>query len=218
MATNSLFKTYMYVNKPEYFYTIKLAVPEITDSIIDSIETSLSKYSIKVASEFRRKPIQENPLDFPNIKNMPVHIADIILEYPASLDMLRSLISDATGISLQQVAVYSENDPREIETDLFLQRRSPEHKKNYKPFLGRDYDKTDYKLYGDEYNMELLKELENERKSRELKVTETPLSKAQVFDHSVLPKDYHSYTDSSSLPKGDVGLFGRVKKINIREI
>ena len=73
------FKDYLSDAYPEYKYTVKLAVDKVTDEMLDCMETCLSKYDLKAASKFKDTPIQESPLDFPNIKNSPVFITEITI-------------------------------------------------------------------------------------------------------------------------------------------
>lgn len=214
MTDKKSFATYIAEVKTEYNYVLKFAVDEMTDVMLDQLEACLKKYELKSASKFRKTPIQESPLDFPNVKNSAVHICDIVMEYPASLDFLRTYICNSVGISPANLAVYSQNDPRQIETDLYVDRNSPEYKKAYKTRLGSDYEETpdaEKEKYGMTYNTGFLKELERVRKERESVTVENPLSPKETIDHSTLPKDYDGFNDPKQLPKHDVGLFGRIK-------
>ena len=213
------FTSYVAENKKEYKYVLKFAVEEISESQIDILESCLGKYELKEASAFRKTPIQESPLDFPNIKNMPVYICDITLNYPASLDFLRTYICNNLSISASQLVVYSENDPRQIETDLYIDRNSPEYREKYKTRLGSDYEETgDKDMYGEKYNVSFLKELNKVRKERESVVVENPLSPKEITDHSTLPKDYDGFNDPKNLKSDTVGFFGRIKKPNLIKV
>src|SRR4249920_399815 len=99
MAEEKSFVHYVAENKTEYKYVLKFAVNEMTDEMIDLLEAGLAKYELKSASAFRKTPIQESPLDFPNVKFTPVFICDITLGYPGSLDFLRIYICNCIGIS-----------------------------------------------------------------------------------------------------------------------
>jgi len=221
MTEKKSFATYVAEVKTEYKYVLKFAVNEMTDVTIDQIEAGLAKYDLKSASSFRKTPIQESPLDFPNVKNTSVYICDLTLGYPGSLDFLREFICNCTGIPMSNVAVYSENDPRQIETDLYIDRNSAEYKKKYKTRLGSDYEEVEgaaEEAYGEKYNTGFLKELEKVRKERESVVVENPLSPAATIDHSTLPKGYEGFNDPKNLKKDDVGLFGRIKRPNLRKV
>lgn len=219
MAEDRSFVSYIAEVKTDYRYVLKFAINEMSDKMIDLLESSLKKYELKEASAFRKTPIQENPLDFPNIKNTEVFICDIALGYPASLDFLRTYICNVLGISPAQLAVYSNNDPRQIETDLYVNRTSPEYLKNYKTRLGSDYEPEDNQhLVGEKHNTEFLKELEKFRKERNKVTVENPLSPKEITDHSTLPKNYDSFNDPKNLKKDDVGLFGRIKKPSLMKV
>lgn len=219
MAEKKTFAHYVAETKTEYKYVLKFAVHEMTDHMIDVLESSLKKYELKSASSFRKTPIQESPLDFPNVKNTPVFICDIVTGYPASLDFLRTFICNNLGISPAMLAVYSENDPRQIETDLFIDRSSAEYKEKYKTRLGSDYEEVgDKDQYGEKYNTDFLKELEKVRKERATVTVENPLSPASSTDHADLPKGYDGFNDPKNLKKDDVGLFGRIKKPNLFKV
>lgn len=216
MTDKKSFATYIAESKTEYNYVLKFAVNDMTDMMIDQLEAALKKYELKTASAFRKTPIQESPLDFPNVKNTSVYICDITMLYPASLDFLRIYICNSLGISPANLAVYSENDPRQIETDLYVDRTSAEYKKKYITRLGSDYPETSEKeLYGETYNTDFLKELEKVSKEREKHVVENPLSPKETIDHSTLPKDYDEFNSPKNLKKDDLSLFGRIKLPNL---
>lgn len=200
------FKDYLSDAYPEYKYTVKLAVDKVTDEMLDCMETCLSKYDLKAASKFKDTPIQESPLDFPNIKNSPVFITEITLQYPASRDYLQTKLSSVLSISEQNIVVYSENDPRIAETDLYLSRVvNREHEGEAK--LGKD----DYKgeegeeaPCHEEQRLEILKDLEQERKDRLKSGNEQ-----YAEQDDVLPSDYDSFDKTKE--ENSPGLFGRMK-------
>lgn len=221
MAEKKSFTNYVAEVKTEYKYVLKFAVNEMTDVMIDQLEAGLAKYDLKSASSFRKTPIQESPLDFPNVKNTAVFICDLVLGYPGSIDFLRTYICNCVGISPACLAVYSENDPRQIETDLYLDRNSEEYKKKYKTRLGSDYEEVEGaadEAYGLRYNTSFLQELEQVRKERKVVTVENPLSPASKTDHSTLPSGYDGFNDPKNLKKDDVGLFGRIKKPNLLKV
>jgi hypothetical protein len=212
------FKQYVAETRKEFKYVLKFALNDMPDLMIDQLEESLKKYELKSASSFRKTPIQESPLDFPNVRNTSVYICDISLGYPGSLDFLRTYICNILGISPQCLAVYSENDPRQIETDLYVDRTSPEFKKKYKTLLGSDYEEVENsqeEKYGEKYNINFLKELENVRKERETVKVENALSQGEKFDHSMMPADYDGFNNDKNLKKNEVGFFGRIKRVNL---
>lgn len=220
MAEKKSFASYVAEVKTEYKYVLKFALHEMTDEMIDKLEACLAKYDLKTASAFRQTPIQENPLDFPNVRNTAVFICDIAMGYPASLDFLRTYICNSLAISPALLAVYSENDPRQIETDLYVDRNSPEFKEKYKTRLGSYHEAVEGEGegYGDKYNVSFLKELEKVSKERKVVTVENPLSPAASEDHSTLPKGYDDFNDSKNFNKNDKGLFGRIKRVPLVKV
>lgn len=214
--SNKVFKEYFADSQVDYTYTLKLAVNEVTDKMMDKLEIALGRYELVSASAFKKTPIQESPLDFPNVRNSPVFISEIKTMYPASRDFLETYISGILGISEQLVVVYSQNDPRKYTTDFYLEVSDPAYKENYKPVLGEEGYPGDVtnaeaaKMYGKEYNTGFLKELEDVCNARTIDIVETPLSVAINHDNSDLPADYHKFNDGADT--GKPSIFGRAPK------
>ena len=177
---------YLKESAKEYKFKLKFAVQEFTEEQKDKLEVALQRYDLRSLSTFKETPIQESPLDFPNVKNTKVFIADMVLGYPATTDMLRLYVSEKACVSEQSVAVYSSNDPREAYTQEWLDRMSPEYKKNYVPRLGTNHEITEVPDYGDAHNKKLLDQMKKERDERVKHVVENPLSPKQTIDNSEL--------------------------------
>ena len=62
------FKQYLAESTKEYNYKIKVA-GDLSEDFGSKLETVLKKYEVKTLSKGKKTPIQEMPLDFPNIKN-----------------------------------------------------------------------------------------------------------------------------------------------------
>lgn len=198
------FKDYLSDAYPEYKYTVKLAVDKVTDDMLDCMENCLAKYDLKAASKFKDTPIQESPLDFPNVKNSPVFISEITLQYPASRDYLQQKLSNVLGISEQKIVVYSENDPRFAETDLYLERMVNHENKGESKLAKGDYkgEEGEEAPCHEEQRLDLLKELEDARKKRES-------NEQYAESDDVLPSDYDSFDKTKE--ENSPGLFGRMK-------
>lgn len=196
------FKYYIEKASPKYKYRVKLAVDDVTECMLDKLEKCLERYDLVYASPFKKTPIQESPLDFSNVENMPVFISDIETTYPSTDKYLQQKISGALGLNEKFVVVYTENDPRKYETDLFLARQGDSE---YQVRLGKD-DYQDEECKVDDYN---------EHKVNILSDLETELSKggAKAEADDVLPADYHEYDKQKE--ENSAGLFGRMKpKVN----
>src|SRR6056297_1589773 len=163
---------YLQESAKEYSYKLKLAAHDVTEEQKDKLESALQKYDLRSISTYKDTPIQQSPLDFPNVKNTKVFVTEIVLGYPVTTDMLRRYVSDKVCMDECCVAVYSGNDPREAYTEQWLERNSEEYKENCKPFLGSDLEETEVPAYGDEYNKNFLADLAAERKERKMHTVE----------------------------------------------
>lgn len=214
MADNKVFKEYYSESTKDYKFTLKLAVQDVDGYTLDCLEACLAKYELVSASAFKKTPIQESPLDFPNIKNSPVHICEIITTYPSTQEFLETYIATALGICKQSVVVYSENDPRGFETDLFLERSSPEFKENYDAALGEEGYPGDLtneeakSLYGDGHNLSFLKSLNDARQKQDVTYAESALMPEQTIEKP--PEGYDDFNKNAD--KEDFGIFGRAPK------
>lgn len=196
------FKEFLAEAKKEYRYTIKLALDEVDDGLLDALEEALGRYELISAGAFTSTPVQSCPLDFPNVRNSRVQISEIVMRYPASRDFLRTHLGNSLKLSEQLIVVYSENDPRGTETALHLERSDPAYTENYKPRLGDD-DYSEYEvdtnLSLEDQKMTLLKELDTERAEKVVDIT----AMAEV------DPDGHDDTFNNALPEETMGLFGR---------
>jgi hypothetical protein len=207
------FKELLQESTKDYNYTIKIATSEISESALDIIESCLQKYEVTKASKFKSTPIQESPLDFPQIQNSAVFISDITLSYPASRDMLRTMLANQLGIPESTIVVYSANDPRQDATDMHLRVNAPDFKDLYEPKLATDISDDDCACTDGmsltDQKMSLLQQLAKDASERTTYRVENPLSPAGVATDDVLPTDYHDFDKQVS--KENPGLFGRLK-------
>lgn len=130
---------YLEESDKTYTYKIKLACNELDDTTLDNLERDLAQLDLLSISPPTSTPYQSHPLDFPNVKNTKVFIITATVGYPASIDMLRTLVAQSVECSLANVAVYTQNDPRDGASQM------PE----VQAVLGQDYveeDAADYYL------------------------------------------------------------------------
>ncbi len=99
------FKEYLTESTQTYDYRIKLA-GDISKDQIKAFEEALVKFDVIKMSEPKTTPVQEDPLDFPGLKNQEVSIFDITLNYPASADQLIEM-AKSTGINPNNVKVIN---------------------------------------------------------------------------------------------------------------
>lgn len=150
-------------------YTFKIGVAgELPEGFQDRMETALKKFGLIDISAGKKTPIQEQPLDFPQLQNMEVTYFETNLEYPTTPQVLQEYLGNACSVSKSHILVRSPNEPRE-------EYQATQENEIYEPIL----TKTDLggesgqKSVGENRVMELLKELEKARKEQ----TEIPQEK-----------------------------------------
>lgn len=188
-----------------YSYILKLAIPAVDDTCIDCLTESLQKYELVSADKFMSTPPQTAPLDFPNVKNMPVHRSKISLKYPASPDFLQNYLAQSLGIPLTFIVVQNEGDPRLADADAYLERNMPEFKQKYVPVLGSDYI-NDESVQGLQAAADASVQSAKDNDSRKIQVATNSLIPDQVIDHS----DLDGYNVKPTEQTGT--LFGRTVK------
>ena len=186
-----LFKDYLTEeSSKEYSYKIKFAVDDLSEEQKDALEAALAKFDVRSVSAFKNTPIQQHPVDFPNVRNSKVFIGEFVLGYPTTVDQLRVYLSDKVGINQQQIAVYNAYDPRDENNEAAMRIRDGIDDDEYETALGNDYPVEDKPAYGIEYNEEFLKELAKKRDERDIVEFENPLmQKTKVDNTSVAPDD-----------------------------
>lgn len=186
----SVFKDYYLVESAkEYKYRIKLAVNDLSADQKAALEDALAKFDVRSVGQFTQSPIQQSPLDFPNVRNTQVHTTEVVLGYPVTVDELRVFLSDKIAINQQEIAVYNNYDPRDAYNDEAVAIRAGRDDE-YVPALGNEYPADEKPAYGKEYNEKFLKELDEVRKDRATVEVENPLMQPTKVDNtSVAPRD-----------------------------
>ena len=111
--------------KKEYGYRIKLAA-DCSDDHLNMLEKCLAKYDVVSVSPFKRKPIQENPVEFVRAKGIKlvseVCSTDIVLKYPVNQRILEVWVAVNLGLDHERVLCYGVNDPRRLESEYAEER------------------------------------------------------------------------------------------------
>lgn len=192
--------------KKEYKYMLKVAIPSFDDALVSKIENSLEKYDLIAITPHKETPIQENPLDFPNVKNMPVFILEFCIEYPLTTDAVERIVSEALNVTRSCVVVYTNSDPRHRYTEDFLRvnLRKNDDSKEYVTVIDKTYDEEEKTkqisnsrpLYGqsqiDEY-IKIYKEEKNKQYS------------TAVVTNKLIPSQKIESPDNAHLNQGPPG-------------
>jgi len=161
------FKQYLAESTKEYNYRIKVA-GDLSEDFASRLETALKKYEVKSLSKGKKTPIQEVPLDFPNLKNTAVTIFELKTSYPASVFEMHSYISNIMRLQPNQLVVRKPGEPTEEYQEEI--KAKAEKKSEFRSVL-QDVEYKDApkvkadEVYGDRANQSLLKELLKARKA-----------------------------------------------------
>jgi hypothetical protein len=194
------FTDYFHDNDREYHYTVKLACDNMSEECVDKMEQALRSLDLVGFGTFSGSPLQENPLDFPNLRNTSVQTADFAVKYPSSTDALERKIAEALGYQRCCVVVYTENDPRKTYTKEFLERRSPAYAEYYEPALANpDYPVTEEETQAQEdypnQAEKMMDVLAAQRKDRKLR----------YHTNTLVPEQKVENADSAGQDMGPMG-------------
>jgi len=143
-------------------YPFKIGIAgTLPEHFVDILETALEKYSLGKMSSGKKTPIQERPLDFPQLQNMEVTYYEVELSYPTTASVLQEYIGQCCGLTQSHVIVRNPNEPQER-----YQEKTKETK--YETLLTKEDlgGESAQKSVGSGHVMDLLKELEKARKER----------------------------------------------------
>ena len=148
-------------SKKTYEFKIGVAGP-LPEGFEDTLETILKKYGANNLTSGKKTPIQERPLDFPQLQNMEVTYFELAVEYPTTSQVLQEYVGKCCGIDQAYIIVRNVNDPREEYQD--TKDDAPYEAMLTKEDMGGETAQED--VAGSRV-MSLLKELETARKENE---------------------------------------------------
>ena len=148
-------------SKKTYEFKIGIAGP-LPEGFADSMETSLKKFNVSNMTSGKKTPIQERPLDFPQLQNMEVTYFEVAVEYPTTSQVLQEYVGKCCGVDQAYIIVRNMNDPREEYQE--MKDDAPYEAMLTKEDMGGETAQED--VAGNRV-MSLLKELETARKENE---------------------------------------------------
>jgi hypothetical protein len=149
------FKEYLTESKKTYAFKVKVA-GEMHEGFEAELKSAMDKFSVVKIGAGKRTPIQETPLDFPELKNKQVTVWEVEVNYPTTPQVLENYIAEVCGCSLSCIRVRAANEPSEQ-----YQLAMMEPEKDSDALLNTDYPNEDNQgLVGEKSKMNLLKELE----------------------------------------------------------
>ena len=144
-------------------YNFKIGIAgELPEGCEDSIKTCLEKYHVASMSKGKKTPIQERPLDFPQLENTEVTYFEVELNYPSTQQVLQEYIGQCCNIDQAYIIVRNPDEMQE-KYQAMPEDTTYETKLTTEDMGGESAQKD----VGESRVMELLKELEKARKERE---------------------------------------------------
>ena len=157
------FKEYLTESKKVYSFKVKVA-GELPEKFQEGLKARLGRCNGKV-EKLSTTPIQESPLDFPELTNMEVTVFEVVCEYPITSP---EIVADIKGMGIDEACfrVRGSNEPTEQEQVLANAEPSGEALLDEQD-LEKGNTKIKHKDYfGDEFNKSFLKDLEKTAKAR----------------------------------------------------
>ena len=103
-----------FLTEAKKVYPFKIGIAgELPEGCEDMLKTCLEKYGVNNITSGKKTPIQERPLDFPQLQNMEVTYFEAEVEYPTTSQVLQEYIGRCCGLDQAYIIVRNANDPRE---------------------------------------------------------------------------------------------------------
>jgi len=175
-------KTYtQYLSEAKKTYSFKVKVAgDLPESFADDLKARLENRGIMQFEQMKTTPVTEVPHDFPTLKNMEVHIFDVMTEYPITTSEIEKEIFEMECCEAGYYKVRNSASPTEIDQITMGSKADYEgallHDNEYKD--GMNVKQKDY--FGDDFNKGFLKELSKEAKARKKELGHDKL-KADVY-------------------------------------
>jgi hypothetical protein len=154
-----------YLTESKKVYEFKIGVAgELPEGFEDRLETVMQKFSVASMSTGKKTPIQERPLDFPQLQNTEVTYYEVAVNYPTTVQVLQEYLGKVCSVDQSHIIVRNVNEPQEE------YQAEANAQDVYEPKLTTELESADPKAQesvGGERIMNLLKELETARKERE---------------------------------------------------
>ena len=158
------FKEYLAESKRVYSFKIKVA-GELPENFEKNVKAKLDKCQLATFEKIATTPVQELPLDFPELENKEVHIYDVVCEYPITPHEITAHLTEM-GMEECCFKVRGSGEPSEVD-QLTMKDELPGVAKLSDPGYTEDTVKIKHKDYfGNDFNKGFLKDLEKTAKER----------------------------------------------------
>jgi hypothetical protein len=156
------------ITDKKYDFRVKIA-GDITKENETKLESMLGKFKVSSFKKSATTPVQQFPLDFPNIQNSQVNIYEVTLDYPTTTFELTEYLTSGLAVGRQNLVVRKPGEPLEE-----YQSGEPIRQGEKALLTDPDYKESPNArfedFYGDKYNTGFVKELNDilklQRKAR----------------------------------------------------
>lgn len=143
-TTMKTFRHYLAESKKVYNFKIKVA-GDLPENFIKDFKTRMDRCGIMTLDETSTTPVQALPIDFPELKNMEVHVIEFISEYPTTAPEITAELKEM-GLCEEHFRVRGTGEPSELDqATLDLLHQSTvvaEPKIKAKDYFGDDFNKS----------------------------------------------------------------------------
>lgn len=152
---------YLQESKKTYQFIIGMA-GDLPEDIDNRIQNAMEKFSLVDIGKSKKTPIQEQPLDFPNLNNTEVTYWDVTVRYPTTEAVIKNYLGQFCSVIESKIVVKNPNVPSEKD-------KNKKESDVYEPLLSKTElgGESAQQSVGNNRVMELLKELETARKERD---------------------------------------------------
>lgn len=107
------FRDFLTESKKTYEFKVGIA-GELPEGIEDRMETALQKFGLQKLTPGKKTPIQERPLDFPQLENTEVTYFETELTYPTTAHVIQEYLGDFCSVDKSHIIVRNPNEPQEL--------------------------------------------------------------------------------------------------------
>jgi len=169
-----------FLTEAKKVYPFKIGIAgELPEGCEDMLKTCLEKYGVNNITSGKKTPIQERPLDFPQLQNTEVTYFETELNYPTTSQVLQEYLGQCCGIDQSYIIVRNPMEPQE-------QYQEETQDGEYVAKLTTpELESVDGQgeVAGNRV-MDLLKELETARKERGFDTVDGPVGESNDIDDS----------------------------------
>ena len=156
------FKEYLTESKKTYEFKVKIA-GDIPKDFATNLKMALAAFQVENIKNAKRTPIQESPIDFPNVNFREVTVFDVEVKYPCNSPTLAKIIHERLGIDAKHIVVRTIGEEQEsiINTQHMGGDETTPSANASEALLNTPYESSNNQdLVGEEHKLSFLKALE----------------------------------------------------------